>query len=817
MYIIAKKYIPLFAILTLASGLSCSNSKEEAPEAGVSWSLAQKRKEQLSNIAYTLHFIIPENREDPVFASLELTFTLREKAPVILDFKADEQQIQTLYVNESARKIRYVNEHIIIQPNGLTVGKNRVQIDFIAGDQSLNRNKDYLYTLLVPDRARTLFPCFDQPDLKAVYTLSLTIPQAWKAVANGKIADISQEEQARSRIDFEPTEPLSTYLFSFVAGELQQRDYLREGRPVSIYHRETDPGKLPQIDRMADQIYFCLHWMEDYTAIPYPFAKYDAIVLPGFQYGGMEHTGATLYNDKRLLLGEHPTTEEELSRTELIAHEIAHLWFGDYVSMKWFDDVWTKEVFAGYFAAQMGEPLFPQLNHKLSALKQFIPPAYSDDRTQGAVAIKQPLDNLQDAGLVYGKTIYNKAPVVMRMLAEKLGADAFRIGLQTYLQKFAYSNASWEDLIDILDEFTSDDLKAWSHNWVAEKGMPEISLSVEKGLLREQQIDPEDLGRIWPQSFKHELMPGGFVVPNTDGAAYGFFSLDAENLHWNVEHWGALEDPVTRLSVLINLHEHLARRRMQPDVFAEALLKQLPKEENVQIFGSLPTYLQAAVKMNPDLAPACEEAWWRIVRTHPKQEFRQMAFNLLIENAVTSASAAALYDVWRKQQAPPGIYLSENQYMTLAYELAVRLPDQADTIIQQHLLRLRHPDKIREFSFIAPAVSPQKSTRDSLFHSLLKAENRRIEPWTVKALHYLNHPLRHEDALDYIQPALEVLPEIQRTGDIFLPANWCAALLDGHNSLAAAERLRDFLEAHRDMPILLKNKILQNGDWLLKL
>jgi aminopeptidase N len=245
-------------------------------------------------------------------------------------------------------------------------------------------------------------------------------------------------------------------------------------------------------------------------------------------------------------------------------------------------------------------------------------------------------------------------------------------------------------------------------------------------------------------------------------------------------------------------------------------MKQMPQEENVQIFGSMLTYLQAAVKMEPDLAVVCEEAYWRIVRTHPQREFRQMAFNLLIEKAVTPTSVAALYDVWHKQQPYPGIYLSENQYMTLAYELAVRLPEQAGTIIRQQLLRLTNPDKIREFSFITPAVSPQKDLRDSLFHSFLKAENRRIEPWLVRALRYLNHPLRQTDALDYIKPALEILPEIQRTGDIFLPANWCAALLDGHNSLAAAERLSDFLEAHRDMPALLKNKVLQNGDWLLK-
>ena len=827
-------------VSSIATGCVSSAYNNKVYESGVSQELAKMRKEQLLDVGYTLHFEILEDHEAPVNAHLALSFTLEKRVPVVLDFKADERQMIAISANDTELGAIFRNEHIVIPSKYLRKGKNRVQIDFIAGELSLNRNDDYLYTLLVPDRARTLFPCFDQPDLKAVYTLSLTIPEKWKAVANGGIRNIQQIETSK-RIDFEPTEPLSTYLFSFVAGDLQQSDYLRNGRPIGVYHRETDAGKWAQIDQIADQIYFCLQWMEEYTSVPYPFAKYDAIILPGFQYGGMEHSGATLYNDKRLILGERPTTEEELSRSELIAHETAHLWFGNYVTMKWFDDVWTKEVFAGYFASLMVEPLFPQLDHKLSSLKQFTPSAYSDDRTRGSVSIKQPLENLQDAGLVYGKTIYNKAPIVMRMLANKLGPDSFRLGLLEYLQKYGYGNASWEDLIDILDGYTSEDLKAWSHVWVSERGMPEIRLLVEEGVIKEEHIDPDSLGRIWPQPLRHELITdrfetmnstinsysfvaqnstvnsNGFVAPNTDGAGYGFFCLDVNSLHWNLDHWNTFKNAVTRLSLLINLHEHLARRLVEPALFAHSMLRALPQEDNVQIFGSILTYLQATVKMCPNVAPECEEALWRIVHTHPIPEFKQMAFNFLIEKGVTPASISILYEVWRTQRPPSGTSLSENQTMTLSYELAVHLPEQSDSIVRQQLQRLTHPDKIREFTFIAPATSPQKSVRDSLFASLLKAENRKVEPWAVRALRYLNHPLRQEDAWAYIEPALEILPEIQRTGDIFLPANWCAALLDGHYSLEAAEQVNTFLATHREMAPLLQNKIRQTADQLLRL
>ena len=162
---------------------------------------------------------------------------------------------------------------------------------FTPADQSLNRRDEFLYTLLVPDRARTVFPCFDQPDMKSFFTLTLEVPSTWQAVANGAITQTdSTGVSGRNRISFKETEPLSTYLFSFVAGKLTREVYSRNGRDISIYHRETDPKKIAQCPAIADEVFDALEWQEDFTGIPYPFAKYDVIILPGFQYGGMEHT-----------------------------------------------------------------------------------------------------------------------------------------------------------------------------------------------------------------------------------------------------------------------------------------------------------------------------------------------------------------------------------------------------------------------------------------------------------------------------------------------------------------------------------------------
>ena len=223
---------------------------------------------------------------------------------------------------------------------------------------------------------------------------------------------------------FAETEPLSTYLFSFVVGDFKVETAERNGRTFRMFHRETDAAK---VARNKDAI-FDLHaraiaFMEEYTGIPYAFGKFDFVVIPAFQFGGMEHAGKILYNASSLLLDESATQNQFLGRASVISHETAHMWFGDLVTMRWFNDVWMKEVFANFMAAKIVNPSFPEVNHDLRFLYAHYPAAYEVDRTAGTNAIRQPLDNLNEAGSLYGAIIYQKAPVIMRHLEALLGAD----------------------------------------------------------------------------------------------------------------------------------------------------------------------------------------------------------------------------------------------------------------------------------------------------------------------------------------------------------------------------------------------------------
>ncbi len=325
-----------------------------------------------------------------------------------------------------------------------------------------------------------------------------------------------------------------------------------------MFHRETDAAKVARNrDAIFDLHARALEFLERYTAIPYPFGKFDFVAIPAFQFGGMEHAGKILYNASGLMLDESATQNQLLGRASVIAHETAHMWFGDLVTMRWFNDVWMKEVFANFMAAKIVNPSFPTVNHDLRFLLSNYPSAYEVDRTPGANPIRQQLDNLDEAGSMYGAIIYQKAPVVMRHLEALLGEDNFRDGLREYLKAHAFANATWSDLITVLDARTPVDLQEWSRAWVDQPGRPTIEtlLTVSNGKISRlafRQSDPLERKRVWPQQLRVTIgtaagretlnvdlrgaetdvpkavgMPAPlYLLPNGGGWGYGDFRLD---------------------------------------------------------------------------------------------------------------------------------------------------------------------------------------------------------------------------------------------------------------------------------------------------
>jgi aminopeptidase N len=825
-----------------------------APEPGLTEALAVHRARTISDLRYDLSFRIPADPAIAIDGALTIRFSLNDvSTPLVLDFDPAEPLIAAVTSDGRSLPFELVNGHIVIPAGALRTGANELDIRFTAGDGSLNRNPDFLYTLFVPDRASNAFPSFDQPDLKAVYRLTLDVPADWQAVSNGAEQEVTSDGD-RKRVTFAATKPLSTYLFSFAAGRFEIETAARDGRTLRMFHRESDADKLARSrDTIFDLHAAALRWLEEYTGIGYPFGKFDFVLVPSFQYGGMEHPGAILYNADRMLLEPAPTQNELLGRASLIAHETAHMWFGDLVTMQWFNDVWLKEVFANFMAAKIVNPSFPDIDHDLRFLLAHHPAAYAVDRSAGTHAIRQQLDNLNEAGSLYGAIIYQKAPVVMRQLEVIAGEDAFREGMREYLRGFSYGNATWRDLVTILDRRTPQDLAAWSHVWVEEPGRPRIRAEVEvaDGRIRAlslQQSDPAGRGRVWPQRMDVRLawadsartvpvvidasvvqvevagdLPAPrYVLPDAGGLGYAHFVLDDATRRFLLDSLASVSAPVARGTAALALQDAMLVGMVVPEALLSALMTAVAAEGEQLLteryLGSITNVFWRF--MTPSarggIAPALEQLLWQGLSDAADASAKASWFAALRNIALTETSLARLYAVWARTDSVPGLPLAERDYTALAHALALREVPQARAILEQQLARIDNPDRQARFAFIMPALSAEPAVRDSFFASLADVRNRSHEPWVIDALAALNHPLRAAHAQKYIRPALVLLPEIQRTGDIFFPRRWVDAALAGHATPVAAEAVRTFLEETPGLAPRLRGVVLQAADDLFR-
>lgn len=830
----------------IAAGLlgGCS-SQALIVEPGVSQELAQFRSSVISDINYRLALDIPVQAGEPIAGHIVISLVLADTASALqLDFRESEDKIKTVRSNGRASVYSFDNEHIVIPSSELKVGRNDIEIRFVAGQGSLNRNPEYLYTLFVPDRARTAFPLFDQPDLKATYELTLDVPDDWVALSNAPLAALETTGN-RTQYRFEKSDLISSYLFSFVAGKFEAITREHNGRSMTMLHRETDEEKLNRnLDAIFELHGASIEWLEIYTGIPYPFQKFDFALIPTFQYGGMEHVGAIQYRASSLLLDESPSQVKLLSRASLIAHETAHMWFGDLVTMEWFNDVWTKEVFANFMAAKIVNPSFPDIDHDLNFLVRHYPSAYSVDRTAGANAIRQQLDNLNEAGQMYGSIIYNKAPIMMRQLEALIGEDEFRDGLREYLQAYSFGNATWPDLVNILDGKSEQNLQAWSDVWVNTPGRPQFEPlhSGAKDAYTLVQIDTLGTKRIWPQQFEVNTHAAGKVytdtvlstntntpikssrlgaeshfVFNANGFGYGQFPAALATL----DIWAELNE-VEKGAELVNLYEQfLSGSGVEIEPYFAALQKIVGSENNQLILNLA---LQQVHRiywsfMTPEtrvlLAAELEASLWQSMLEETLSSRKKTYFDAFSDIALSPNAIQKVYAVWSAENKIDQLNLSENDRIELAQILAIKMPERAADIVATQIASTENPDSQRKLRFLAPSLSFDQAERDQFFISLALEENRQIESWVLEALQNLHHPLRVAGSEQYLLPTLELLQEIQVTGDIFFPKNWLDASLGNYNSTSAVNTVNQFLNDRPSYNRQLRMKILQSADMMM--
>ena len=822
---------------------------------GVSRELASRRAAEIRDVRYALDLDL--SRLDTARGVVRITFALRRPGDVIVDFRGPA--IASVAVNTTPLDgIEWNGKHLRIPGRLLKVGVNVVDARFstliapagapIIRFHDETDQRDYLYTLLVPSDAHALFPCFDQPDLKARLTLALTVPGEWTAIANGRT--LTQQAGAGSTtFRFAESEPLPTYLFAFAAGPYQR--FVGGPGTTPLVVRASRAHEV-EVDSLQNQVGSALGSLERYFGVAYPFQQFQYMLSPSFPFGGMEHPGVTMFNEESFIYREPPTLNQRLGRRATIYHEVAHQWFGDYVTMRWFDDLWLKEGFATYMAAKM-QQLEGLPKPWMSFYLRNKPAAYDVDFTAGTTPIWQQLANLDQAKSNYGAIVYNKAPGVLKQLDYLVGDSAFRTGVHDFLVTHPYGNATWRDLLASIGRAAGQSLDEWGKQYILRPGMPIVEQHVEVSggtvrrlFLVQRPAQPRLSGPApWPIRTQVAIVRHGapatllpvvlrgettevraavgrpapdFVFANANDYAYALVLPDSASTRWLEQHIGAVDDSFLRAMLWGALWDLVRETRLAPTRFLAVAMRELPNEQDEQIAAGIigrvrrgmEAYLPAALR---DGAVPEAERLFLALATDAKRPYgiRRTALDAYIDVA-SSPGALARLDAWLDSTAAAGLPLRQPSRWTIVTRLIAAASPMAERRFAEEQRRDTTAGGQRR-SFVAGAARPDSATKRAYFTRYF-ADSTLNEEWVTASLRAFNDPEQSALTIRYLPSALDSLPWIQRNRRIFFLGAWLGAFIGGQHDSAALNLIDEYLAAHPKLPTDLRQKILQTRDEL---
>ena len=310
------------------------------------------------------------------------------------------------------------------------------------------------------------------------------------------------------------------------------------------------------------------------------------------------------------------------------------------------------------------------------------------------------------------------------------------------------------------------------------------------------------------------------VFPNAKGNAYGYFKMGRSTKKHYFEHINTIEHAAYRAALWLSLYENMLNQNIGPTNYVEALMKSLPLEKNPLIINYLNRSIETVYwkflddKQRLDYAARIEGVLFNQALNASDDGVRSGFFKSFYRIVSTPEGLKLLEKIWKGEVDMNQFKLSESDQINMAYELSLKLNDDAYLLTQMD--KLNNQDRVNKMKFVAPALSPNRQKRDEFFKSLMDEKNRHTEDWVLTALSYLHHPLRQHESIAYLNESLLLLESIKLTGDIFFPKRWLDNTFKGHNSSEAADVVRQFLYRNHNYPLDLKNKILQSTDMLFR-
>jgi len=602
---------------------------------------AAMRKAQVSDVAYTLSFDI-EHTSDSYHGVSVIDFEMAKGnvSPLTIDFESGT--INHVKLNGKTVPFEYKKWFITLDAALIPRGKNSLEISFTRAYETdgsgFHRFKDpengdvYLYSDFEPYAANQMFPHFDQPNLKATFKVAVDAPAHWQVISTTRETSINEQDGIK-HWDFPVSAKMSSYVFALHAGKYAMWEDTFHGKdsdiPLRLFARQS-MAKYVDTKEWFVPTKQSFAFFNQYFDLAYPFGKYDQIVVPDFNSGAMENVAAVTFTESFISRGEK-TESQRLGLADTIAHEMAHQWFGDLVTMDWWNGLWLNESFASFMAVlalEKGSDFDNVWDDFYTGFKQW---AYSTDKSVNTHAIELPVATTNDAMTNFDGITYGKGASVLKQVPKYLGEENFRIGVSNYLKKFAYKNTSLDDFIDSLAQAADRDLTQWTQDWLYKAGVNTIEVSYQctNNIIDDfsiLQTAPKDYPTLRQQRVNVGLFTVGqqgmdlshqlavtykgavtkvpqlvgkscpdLVYPNLEDWAYVQVNLDKQSLTTLNEQINHFASPSLRLMLWQSLTDSVEDAKLSPAVFVDFALKNLNDEKDLSVVREVSGQLSAAL------------------------------------------------------------------------------------------------------------------------------------------------------------------------------------------------------------------------------
>ncbi len=498
----------------------------------------------------------------------------------------------------------------------------------------------YLYTQYEPADSRRVYPCFEQPDLKARWTFHLTAPADW-AILSGGAETARAVADGRARVSFAPTPPLSSYITAVAAGPYHRVSgrWEASGGPVELGVL-CRASLAPHLDaeEILDVTRRGLDFFTTAFAQEYPWGKYDQIFVPEYNLGAMENPGLVTFTEAYVFRGAATAAQRE-ARANTILHEMAHMWFGDLVTMRWWDDLWLKESFADYMGSHAAVAIGRYPDAWVTFASRRKGWAYTQDQLPTTHPVVADIVDLEAAKLNFDGITYAKGAAVLKQLVGYVGEDAFFRGAQRYFATHAYGNTTLDDLLVALEEASGRDLREWSAAWLETTGVPTVSvertpLTVVQDVARPHRLTIGLLGWEGERLVRRgeatadvtgertavaapALPDAEVVVPNVDDRSYAKIRLDDRSLAALERGLSTITDAVTRGVVWAALWNATRDGELAAARYLAVAARHAPAETNPSLLADVLAHAAFAVRhyVTEASRAAASRAWlggaWR--------------------------------------------------------------------------------------------------------------------------------------------------------------------------------------------------------------